>query len=97
MSYTGSNMALYSWFNKNNEKPNKKSVRANNNLLKASQSAKYIENYTMWPTAKMKQSIEATLPMHDHAENKLAKEPDALISTLDKQTISLEAALTVNK
>jgi hypothetical protein len=90
-------MALYSWFSRNNNKPGKKSVRANNNLLKASESAKYIENYTMWPTAKIKQNIEVTLPMYDDTENKLGKEPHDAKSTLDDQLMSLEEALLINK
>lgn len=90
-------MALYSWFTKNNNKPNKKSVRAKNNLLKASESAKYIENYTMWPTAKIKQSIEVALPVDEDVENKLAKEPNKPKSTLEDQSISPEAVLVINK
>ncbi len=90
-------MALYSWFTKNNNKPNKKSVRAKNNLLKASESAKYIENYTMWPTAKINQSIDVVLPVDEDVENKLAKEPNKPKSTLEDQSISPEAVLVINK
>ena len=67
-------MALYSWFSRNKNKPSKKSVRANNNLLKASQSAKYIEHYTMWPTAKVKPYMDVTLAIYDDVENKLVEE-----------------------
>lgn len=90
-------MALYSWFSKNNNKPTKKSVRANNNLLKASESAKYIENYTMWPTAKVKPGIDVTLPVHDDVEDKSVQESNTQKSTLEKTSISLEAALIINK
>ena len=93
-------MALYSWFTKNNNKPSKKSVRAKNNLLKASESAKYIENYTMWPTAKIKQSIEVTLPDDEDVvdvENKLAKEPSNPKSILEDKSISPEVVLVINK
>jgi hypothetical protein len=90
-------MALYSWFSKNNNKPNKTSVRAKNTLLKASQSAKYIENYTMWPTAKIKPSIEATATAYDDVENKLTKEYNEPKMTLDDPYMSLEAALLINK
>lgn len=93
-------MALYSWFTKNNNKPSKKSVRAKNNLLKASESAKYIENYTMWPTAKIKQSIEVTLPDDEDVvdvENKLAKEPNKPKSILEDKSISPEVVLVINK
>lgn len=90
-------MALYSWFSKNNNKPNKKSVRANNNLLKASESAKYIENYTMWPTAKIKQGVEVTLPAHDTVEDKSVKESNTQKSLLEEKILPLEAALIINK
>ncbi|MDX2368190.1 MAG: hypothetical protein QNK36_07285 [Colwellia sp.] len=90
-------MALYSWFSKNNNKPNKKSVRANKNLLKASESAKYIENYTMWPTAKIKQDIDVTLPVHDDVKDKLAKESNTPKSALEDSNILLETALIINK
>ncbi|NQY88031.1 MAG: hypothetical protein HRT51_09850 [Colwellia sp.] len=86
-------MALYSWFTKNTTKLNKKSIRVNNNLLKASESVKYIENYTMWPTAKIKQGIEVTLP----TENKLAKKSNKQKPTVRDKNISLDVALTVNK
>ncbi|MBL4764286.1 MAG: hypothetical protein JKX67_03255 [Colwellia sp.] len=85
-------MALCSWFRKNTTKLNKKSARVNNNLLKASESVKYIENYTMWPTAKIKQGIELTWP----AEDKLAKKSNKKPTVRDKN-ISLEVVLTVNK
>ena len=83
-------MALYSWFSKNNNKPNKKSIRASNNLLKASESAKYIESYTMWPTAKLKKGIKVTLPVHDSVEVKSVKESNT-------QKSILETALIINK
>lgn len=94
---TGGIMALYSWFSKNNNKPNKESVRANNNLLKASESARYIENYTMWPTAKIKPGINITIPVHDSVEDKFIKEPNTQKSPLQEKTLSLEAALIINK
>lgn len=86
-------MALYSWFSENNLKSNKKSVRSSNNLLKATESVKYIENYTMWPTAKIKSGIEVILPVYDDVDNKLIKESDKTKSELKDKHISLEAAL----
>lgn len=100
MGCTGSIMALYSWFSKNNNKPNKpnkKSIRASNNLLKASESARYIENYTMWPTAKIKPGIKVTLPVHDNIDDKLSYESNTQKSILEEKNISLEAALIINK
>lgn len=82
MDYTGNIMALYSWFSKNNNKPNKKSIQSSNNLLKASESAKYIENYTMWPTAKIKPGIDVTLPVYDDVEDKLVDKPISLETVL---------------
>jgi len=97
MGCTGSIMALYSWFSKNNNKPNKKSIRASNNLLKASESARYIENYTMWPTAKIKSGIKVTLPVHDNIDDKLSYESNTQKSILEEKNIPLEAALIINK
>lgn len=53
-------MSLYSWFSRTNTKP--KIKRINNELIKASKSVKYIENYTMWPTASIKPHAEITPP-----------------------------------
>ncbi|PHR83755.1 MAG: hypothetical protein COA59_10345 [Colwellia sp.] len=90
-------MALYSWFSKNNNKPNKKSIRAKNNLLKASESAKYIENYTMWPTAKIKKNIVEVLPESDDIKEELTKNSDESKSTLEENSISFKTTLIVNK
>ncbi|HCH69343.1 MAG TPA: hypothetical protein DE042_02385 [Colwellia sp.] len=89
-------MALYSWFSKNN-KPNKKRVMDNNYLLKSSESDKYLTNHTMWPTAKIKQCIEVTLPIYDGVEDKLTKDFNQTKPTLEAQSILLEVALIVNK
>lgn len=88
-------MALYSWFSKNNDKPSKKSIRVRNNLLKSSESTKYIENYTMWPTAKIKPGIEVTLPVHDVVDNKLVKESNK--AELEDEHMPLDAPLIVTK
>lgn len=90
-------MALYSWFGKNTTEQNKKTIRVNKNVLKASESAKYIENYTMWPTAKVKPGIEVTLPVYDGVEDKSVKESNTEKSALEEKNISLEAALTITK
>lgn len=78
-------MALYSWFLRTDKKPNIKSVRIRKNLLRASESVKYIENYTMWPTAKIKQDAEITLPGYDslsnNSGNKLSKDQKTILST----------------
>lgn len=97
MSYTGGIMALYSWFGKDTTGQNKKTIRVNKNVLKASESAKYIENYTMWPTAKIKQGIEVTLPAHDDVESKLSKESATQKLTLEEKFIPLEPSLIVTK
>ncbi|MBL4900228.1 MAG: hypothetical protein JKX76_11420 [Colwellia sp.] len=89
-------MALYSWFSKNNKSINK-SVPANNSLLKAPKSSKYIENYTMWPTAKVIQGIEVKLPMCNGVENKLVEKCDKPKSTSVDKPMLLATALTSNK
>lgn len=48
-------MALYSWFLGTDKKSG---VKTNKSLRQATQSVKYIDNYTMWPTAKIKSNIE---------------------------------------
>lgn len=90
-------MALYSWFRKNNNELAKKSVQVNNNIVKASESAKYIENYTMWPTAKVKSGVDVKIPVYDDIDNKLSKEPNEIKATLDNKSIPYQAALLGNK
>jgi hypothetical protein len=63
-------MSLYSWFSRIDKKPNIKTVKVNNNLLQASKTIKYIENYTMWPTATIKPNIEITPPNYSDLDNK---------------------------
>ena len=55
-------MALYSWFLRTDKKPSIKVVDVKNDILKASKTVKYIENYTMWPTAKIKANVEIIPP-----------------------------------
>jgi len=55
-------MALYSWFSRTDNKPSNKTISVNKDLLKASNTVKYIESYTMWPTAKIKADVEITPP-----------------------------------
>ena len=97
MRCTGRHMALYSWFDKNNNKPSKTSVRANHNLLKTAKPAKYIENFTVWPTVKIKKNIEAILPVYNDVENKLANEHDEPKTPLNDELESLKTILLINK
>jgi len=82
-------MALYSWFLRTDNKPKIKSVRVNSDLLKASNTVKYIENYTMWPTAKIKPDVEITLPNYGKSKDKSLKH--------HKTIIPINRALTVVK
>ena len=68
-------MALYSWFLRTDKKPIMKTVSTSNDLLKASQTVKYIENYTMWPTAKIKTNAEIIPP---NFSNESLKEKEVL-------------------
>ena len=68
MNYTGGIMALYSWFNKN--KPSNKNTRSSTTLLKTSESTKCVENYTMWPTAKIKVGVTAGSTVHNSIKTK---------------------------
>lgn len=56
-------MALFSWFVENEKKTNKKHIRTDRNLIKPPKSTKYIANYTMWPTAKIRKGILIKLPV----------------------------------
>ena len=71
-------MALYSWFLRTKTKQSNKTVKINNDLLKASESVKYIENYTMWPTATIKQNVKVTQTSFN---NKTASYPQVVLST----------------
>lgn len=81
-------MALYSWFLRTDKKPNIKSVRIRKNLLRASESVKYIENYTMWPTAKIKQDVEIIIPSHGKSENKSSKDQKIILPTKTELAVS---------
>ena len=74
-------MALYSWFSRTNTKTSNKSVKNNNDLLKASESVKCIENYTMWPTAKIKQNAKAILPNYSKVDDKPPKHQQVILPT----------------
>lgn len=65
-------MALYSWFTRTDKKITVKNVCTNNNLLNTSDTVKYIENYTMWPTATIKPTHEVIIPTYiDTSNNEL--------------------------
>lgn len=55
-------MALYSWFTRTNKKPVIKHVKTNKALVNNAETEKYIEHYTMWPTAKIKPKNEIITP-----------------------------------
>lgn len=72
-------MALYSWFSRNNTKLNNNKI--NNEKLKASQSVQYIENYTMWPTAKIKPNTQVATPNYSNLDNSALKHHQAILPT----------------
>jgi len=74
-------MALYSWFSRTKTEPNRKTIKVNNDLLRASESVKYIENYTMWPTAKIKQDVQVTESSFDSLDNKATKKSSVALTT----------------
>lgn len=74
-------MALYSWFLRTKTAQKKKAVKVNNDLVKASESVRYIENYTMWPTAKIKSEIKVALPSFNGLDNELAEQQETLLPT----------------
>lgn len=77
-------MALYSWFSRTDKKSGIKSSKVNNNLLSGSDTVKYIENYTMWPTAKIKPTHEVIVPTYvDRSLNK----PTATLPTDSQLTV----------
>ena len=56
-------MALYSWFTRTNKEPNIQQVNTHEHLVNTAETAKYIERYTMWPTAKIKPTNKIMTPM----------------------------------
>lgn len=81
----GNMMALYSWFSRTNTKQNNKNI--NNELLKASQSVQYIENYTMWPTAKIKPNAQLTPPNYSNLDDSSVKHQQAILPTKTVLTV----------
>jgi len=82
-------MALYSWFLRTKTEQSNKTIKVNNNLIKTSESVKYIENYTMWPTAKIKQDVKVKLPSFNSLDNQSPKNTKVVLLT--------ETALTAIK
>tara|TARA_R110001583_G_scaffold45757_2_gene143812 strand:+ start:9886 stop:10131 length:246 start_codon:yes stop_codon:yes gene_type:complete len=78
-------MALYSWFTWTNTKPNNNKI--NNEILKASQSVQYIENYTMWPTAKIKPNAQLTPPNYSNLDDSSVKHQQAILPTKTALTV----------
>lgn len=72
-------MSLYSWFSRKNTKP--KVQRINNDLVKASKSVKYIENYTMWPTASIKPNVAITPPSFTKIDSTAPNNTSAILPT----------------
>ncbi len=73
-------MALYSWFTRTNKKPIIKHVKTNKALVNNAETEKYIEHYTMWPTAKMKPKNEIITPSFSEVS------PEPAISVLPIKT-----------
>ena len=71
-------MALYSWFSRTSEKA--KSLNGYDHLLKTSTSVKYIENYTMWPTAKIKTDVNVILPKFSKLDEEIQNHQKAKIA-----------------
>lgn len=82
-------MALYSWFTWTNTKPNNNKINneINNEILKASQSVQYIENYTMWPTAKIKPNAQLTPPNYSNLDDSSVKHQQAILPTKTALTV----------
>ena len=77
-------MALYSWFSRTNKKPNVKNVNTNDNLLNTADTVKYIENYTMWPTAKVKMTNKVIIPTYVDTS---VKKPEVALPTSSQLTV----------
>lgn len=72
-------MALYSWFLRTKTAQNKKTIKVNNDLVRASESVRYIENYTMWPTAKIKQDVKVIVPSFSGLDNTPTEQQKTLL------------------
>jgi hypothetical protein len=80
-------MSLYSWFSRIDKKPNIKTVKVNNNLLQASKTIKYIENYTMWPTATIKPNVEIIPPNYSDLDNQSLNNQTPVLSPTTLLTV----------
>ncbi len=83
-------MTLYSWFLRKDKKPEITSVHVKNNSIKTSNANKYLENYTMWPTAKIKPDVEIFIPSNYGKMNSKPLEHQ-------KETLVTGTALTIIK
>lgn len=70
-------MTLYSWFSRINKRPNNKNIQKE--LSKATQSVQYIENYTMWPTAKIKPNAKVIAPNYNNVDDSPIQAPQSII------------------
>ena len=90
MGYTGGIMALYSWFVENKKQTNNKNIRTKSSFKNSSVSNRYIANYTMWPTAKIKEGILIKLPIHNKIKG------DSTIES-SEQELAIKIPLIVNE
>ncbi len=90
-------MALYSWFLEAKKKQSKDSSLISKEAKKSTIKNKYLESYTMWPTAKVIQGEQVTPPLKKEL---VAKKNDNTHLTLAKSAsskkVSLSTVLTVN-
>ncbi len=73
----GNMMTLYSWFSRIKKEPNNKNMHKE--LSKATQSVQYIENYTMWPTAKIKTDAKLIPPNYDKVDENTPQPQSSII------------------
>jgi|GEM_PF-1362298 len=86
-------MALYSWFSKkeNNLNTNNQDIKDKSHRLNS--KSKYIESYTMWPTASVIQGKQVIPP----TKNDAASVQDKTTILVKPAVVSLSTALIVYK
>jgi hypothetical protein len=92
-------MALYSWFNHHHNEPKSNTIKVKRKVSTPPELTRNIVNYTMWPIAEIKKSIETTVLVNDalNSKNKFIIKTNQKKITIDKQFFSFKVPLLINK
>jgi hypothetical protein len=92
-------MALYSWFSHHNNKPDINTAKSKSKVLPSITFTRNIENYTMWPTAKIKQDTNLKFTVNDtfKTNNNIVIKTTITKAISNKQLFSFKVPLLINK